>query len=480
MSVQGATLMPPETFDAAGGKPKQPLVRPGDVVAVLGLGASGVAAARLASVHGAKVYASDVSAGELQRAAAAELSSEGIEAEAGGHDLGRIRASDLVVVSPGIPPSAEVRREMRAAATPCVAEVELAYRDLTSRVIGITGTNGKTTTTALCERILQTGGLNALAGGNIGTPLSEIAAQEEQPDWVVVELSSFQLADTDAFNSDIGVLLNLSPDHLDRYRDVSSYYADKKRLFQNAGPESRWILNAEDEDVIELAKGADGTSYLFSAAGPVERGAFLDSDGVLRLELPERREAWLAAAELRILGRHNVANALAAGLAAALAGCDGASIGRALAEFPGLPHRLEPVATVGDVLWINDSKATNVAATLVAVRAFDRPIVLILGGRGKGEPFTPLIPWLEQSAGVVAFGEAATQVVSDLNGSVPAVHVEGSLESAVDAARALAGPGDVVLFSPACASFDMFRNYRERGRAYRRAVQALEREGETG
>jgi len=477
MRVPGATLIPLETFDSGARKPKEPLVRPGDVVAVLGLGTSGVAAARLAKAHGADVYASDVSAADLQKAAAAELGTEGIEAEAGRHDLGRICASDLVVVSPGIPPSAEVRRELREAGTPCVAEVELAYRDLTSRVIGITGTNGKSTTTALCEQILQTGGLSALAGGNIGTPLCEIALREEQPDWVVVELSSFQLADTNAFTSDIGLLLNLAPDHLDRYRDVSSYYADKKRLFRNAGAESRWVLNADDADVIELARGAEGTSYLTSTSGPVERGAYLDEDGVLRLALPGRGEAWLAAEELPILGGHNVANALAAGLMAALAGCDGASIGRALAEFRGLPHRLEPVATIGDVLWVNDSKATNVAATLVAAQAFERPIVLILGGRQKGEPFVPLIPWLEHSAGVVAFGEAAPQVVADLNDSVPAVHVEGSLESAVRAASVLARPGDVVLFSPACSSFDMFRNYEERGRAYRKAVEALERPG---
>jgi UDP-N-acetylmuramoylalanine--D-glutamate ligase len=162
---------------------------------------------------------------------------------------------------------------------------------------------------------------------------------------------------------------------------------------------------------------------------------------------------------------------------AALAGCDGASIGRSLSEFRGLPHRLEPVATIGGVLWVNDSKATNVAATLVAVQAFERPIVLILGGRHKGEPFVPLIPWLEHSAGVVAFGEAAPQVVAELNGSVPAIHVEGSLESAVRAASVLARPGDVVLFSPACSSFDMFRNYEERGREYRRVVEALERAG---
>jgi UDP-N-acetylmuramoylalanine--D-glutamate ligase len=463
----------------AGARDREPLVRPGDSVAVLGLGVSGAAAARLARARGGEVYASDLSSGEPQHAVAVELRAEGIDAEAGRHDLERVRRSDLVVVSPGIPPDAEVRRELRAAGTPCLAEVELAYRDLTSRLIGITGTNGKTTTTALCRHILDAGGVDAVVGGNIGVPLSEIALWEEQPDWVVVELSSFQLADTDAFALDIGILLNLAPDHLDRYRDLEAYYADKRRLFRNATADSRWVLNADDDAVMDLAQGSQGASHLVSTTAPVRPGAFLDRDGNLRLDIPGRSETWLAAREMEIFGGHNVANALSAGLAAALAGCDGEAIGRGLAGFRGLPHRLEAVASIDDVLWVNDSKATNVAATLVAIRAFDRPVVLILGGRHKGEPFAPLLPWLKDTAGVVAYGEAAPQVVAELSGAVPVVHVEADVESAVLTARVLARPGDVVLFSPACASYDLFRNYEERGNAFRRAVEALE-EGRGG
>ena len=458
----------------AGERKREPLVRPGDAVAVLGLGVSGVAAARLARAHGGDVYVSDIAPGDSQQAAAAELRADGMDAEAGRHDLERVRRADLAVASPGIPPDAEVRRALRDAGTLCVAEVELAYRDLTSRLIGITGTNGKTTTTALCQHLLETGGVEAAAGGNIGVPLSEIALWDDQPDWVVVELSSFQLADTDAFAVDVGVLLNLAPDHLDRYRDLAAYYADKKRLFRNATAKSRWVLNADDGEVLTLAEGVPGDRYLVSTARPVRPGAWMDSDGRLRLELPGRSETWLAAHEMRILGRHNVANALAAGLAAALVGCDGEAIGRGLAEFRGLPHRLEPVASIDDVLWVNDSKATNVAATLVAVRAFDRPVVLILGGRHKGEPFAPLLPWLKEVTGVVAYGEAVPQVIAELNGAVKAVHAEPDVESAVRTARELTRPGDVVLFSPACASYDLFKNYEERGDAFRRAVEALQ------
>jgi UDP-N-acetylmuramoylalanine--D-glutamate ligase len=360
-----------------------------------------------------------------------------------------------------------------------VAEVELAYRDLTSRLIGVTGTNGKTTATALCHQVLLAGGIDAAAAGNIGVPLCEIALRTTQPDWVVVELSSFQLADVDAFSVEIGVLLNLSPDHLDRYRDLASYYADKKRLFRNATADSCWVLNADDPAVLELARGAPGTHYHVSTAGPVRPGAYLDDDA-LTLEVPGRSERWLTVGEMRLPGRHNIGNALAAGLAASLAGCDGESIGRALAEFDGLPHRLEPVGTYDGVLWVNDSKATNVAATLVAVQAFDRPLVLILGGRHKGEPFAPLLPWLDRTSGIVAFGEAAPQVVAELNGSLSGVQVESSLESAVRSARELATPGGVILFSPACSSYDMFRNYEERGKAFRRAVAGLHTGGEGG
>lgn len=450
--------------------------QPGARVSVLGLGVSGTAAALLAARRGARVYASDASAGREQSAAANALREKGIDAEAGRHDMNRILESDLVVVSPGISPFSEVRQQISAAGIRTIAEVELAYGALRSRVIGITGTNGKTTTTQLAADVLQASGTSAVAGGNIGRPLSWTAIEDDQPDWVVVELSSFQLADLESFRMEIGVLLNLAPDHLDRYRDLQAYYADKQRLFLAGGPDTSWILNDDDQSVLELASAAPGGDrYLFSVEHEVERGAWLGTDGVMRGRLADGAiEDWLPASELPLLGRHNVANALAAALAARLAGCPAEAVGPGLRQGRGLPHRLEEVGEFEGVLWVNDSKATNVAAATAAVRAFDRPIVLMLGGRHKGEPYSAI----SSAAGdhlraIVAFGEAAPKIVGELENAAPDVSVENGMEAAVRAAARHAQPGDVVLFSPACSSFDMYPNYEVRGETFARTVRTL-------
>ncbi len=454
-----------------------PLFSPGEPVAVLGVGSSGRAAARLAARLGGDVYASDAFAGPSQREAAEALRAEGIEAEIGNHDVEKILSANLVVVSPGIDPATEIRRAIREAGVPCLAEVELAFRTLESRIIGITGTNGKTTTTALCGHLLRTAGVDVLAAGNIGRPLSDVARMDEHPEWVVAELSSFQLADLELFNPDIGVFLNLGPDHLDRYANLERYYADKERLFANATPENRWLLNAEDEAVMEMARGVEGEHFYASTRQPVRPGAWVDEDGWLTLEIPGRRERWAPTDEMRLIGRHNVTNALLAALAAALAGAPGDRIGEGLRDFEGLPHRLQPVGEADGVLWVNDSKATNVSATLVALRAFDRPVILCLGGRHKGEPYTTLLPAMGHVRAVIAFGEAAPQIVADLGEKVP-VQVAASLGAVVRTAAETAESGDVVLFSPACSSYDMFPNYEVRGRSFREAVAALRENGE--
>jgi UDP-N-acetylmuramoylalanine--D-glutamate ligase len=442
-------------------------------VAVLGLGVSGEAAARLAAARGAEVYASDISAAAGPVEAASRLAAAGVDAETGGHDTERILQADLVVVSPGIGPATEVRRRVADAGIRTIAEVELGWRDLKSRVIAITGTNGKTTTTGLTAHVLSAGGLSAVAAGNIGLPLSEIALQDPQPDWVALELSSFQLADQETLRPDIGVLLNLSPDHLDRYQDLGSYYADKRRLFDSAHAGSRWVLNADDSATLELAEGVEGEVYMFSLDGPVERGAWVDDAGRLRCRI-ESVADWLPSSDLRLLGPHNVANALAAGLACSLAGVSAAAIAEGLSTFDALPHRLQPVGERDGVLWVNDSKATNVSATAVALRSFDRPVVLILGGRHKGESYSSLAADLRHRArAVVAYGEAAPRIVSDLSGSVETLRVESGIDSVVRAAGELARRGDVVLLSPACSSYDMFPNYRERGRAFEASFRAL-------
>lgn len=454
---------------------KEPAFQPGERVAVIGLGASGEAASRLAADRGGRVYASDVSATEGPSEAAGRLREAGIDAEAGGHDLERILAADLVVVSPGVAPSAEVRRRIREAGLRIISEAELAYRELTSRIVAITGTNGKTTTTAVTGHLLGSCGFDAATGGNIGRPLSEIALREEHPEWVVVEVSSFQLADIESFRPDIGVLLNLAPDHLDRYRDVDRYYSDKARLFDNADEECAWVLNADDEAVLDLARNVAGREYHFSLEARPEQGAWLDEEGWLRLDLPDRSERWIRSEELPLLGAHNTANALAAGVAVALMECGPDHLADGLRSFEGLPHRLQPVLRREDVLWVNDSKATNVSATRVALRAFDRPVILILGGRHKGESYDELGPELrDRVRTVLVYGEAAPQIVADLQDQVEDLRVAAGLGSVVRQAASLARAGDVVLFSPACSSFDLFPSYEVRGQVFAETVRSLE------
>jgi UDP-N-acetylmuramoylalanine--D-glutamate ligase len=451
----------------------EPLFEVGDRVAVLGLGVSGASAARLIHARGGAVYASDAFDGPGQTAAAEELRRLGIDAEIGRHDLDRILASDLVVTSPGIDPNAEVRQAVADSGLRTVAEIEVAFRNLESRVIGITGTNGKTTATALCGHLLKTTGLDATTAGNIGRPLSDVAILDAQPDWVVVELSSFQLADQETFRPDVGVLLNLAPDHLDRYPSLERYYGDKRRLFANATADCCWVINLDDGEVVEMAKDVAGHHYFASLTPHDLEGTFLGEDGWLTQRLDGQLERWTPEEQLRLVGRHNVMNALLAGLAAALAGCEAERIGQGLATFEGLPHRLQPIGVFDGVRWINDSKGTNVSAARVAIRAFQQPVIVVLGGRHKGEPYTSLLPVLKEHArAVIAFGEAAPRIVRELGDHVP-LHVESGVGGVVRCAKKLAREGDVVVFSPACSSFDMFPDYKERGLAFERAVREL-------
>jgi UDP-N-acetylmuramoylalanine--D-glutamate ligase len=442
----------------------------GETVGVLGLARSGLAAARLALSRGAAVYASDAGSSDAAKEAAETVRSMGGDAEVGGHDLAKLAACGRIVLSPGIPPTAKVLKEEAIRGVPVIPEIEFAYDQLDSPVIAITGTNGKTTVTALIEHLLRADGIDAVAGGNIGTALSELAMREPQPAWAVVECSSFQLAGIDRFTPRIGILTNLAPDHLDWYDDVEDYYADKARLFTNASAGSRWILNAEDERARTLIGDAPGTRLYFRVESAPESeeelGGWLSS-GVLMIRTePGRTEQVADAADLRILGPHNVANALAASLAARLAGASVQGIADGLRTFQAPAHRLEPVVEKDGVLWINDSKATNIASTRVAVRGMTRPTVLLLGGKHKGEPYTELLPDLNGVKTILAYGEAASTIVADLEGKAPVERVDGCFEDVVDRARQVARPGDAVLLSPACSSFDMFRNYEERGRRF--------------
>ncbi|HUE76544.1 MAG TPA: UDP-N-acetylmuramoyl-L-alanine--D-glutamate ligase [Longimicrobiales bacterium] len=447
------------------------------LVGVLGLARSGRSAARLALASGSAVFATDAGDTEAVREAAAEIRRHGGEAETGGHTIERLAECDVLVLSPGIPPTAPILSEPRLAGVPWTSELEFAFRRLDAPVIAVTGTNGKTTVTAWAAHLLEHAGVDAVAAGNIGLPLSEVALRDPPPEWVVVEASSYQLGRIETFAPRVGVLTNLAPDHLDRYESLAAYYADKAHLFDNAGPESTWVLNADDPEALRLAGDAAGRRLLFrtgSTPAPGESGGWVREDGMLMLRVSGEDEALVRENELRLLGGHNRANALAAALAAFAAAGDVVALVDGLRSFPPLRHRLEPLGEVDGVLWVNDSKATNVASCRVAVESMDRPTVLLLGGRHKGESYGELAPSLEGHVkAVLAYGEAAGAVEADLGGRVRVERLDGPLRSVVWRAAELAEPGDAVLLAPACASFDMFRDYEDRGRQFARLVAEL-------
>lgn len=475
-------------------------------VAVIGLGASGEAAARLALAKGAEVHVTDASANPAVAARGDVLRRLGADVLLGEHDPERLVAADTVVASPGVPPSAPVLRALRGRGVDWVSEPEFAGRFLESPLIVVTGTNGKTTTASLCAHLLREAGVDAALGGNVGgglaPPASTLAVRDPAPERVVLELSSFQLAGVRELSPAVGVVTNLGVDHLDRYGSVAEYHRDKRRLFEAGGQDTTWVLNGDDPAVEEMAVPFPGSRLRFSLEGRAAPGAWLE-DGELMIDVgagatalgaPTRGSAERSsgasterpgplrigrASALRMPGRHNVANALAAALAAAAAGADPASFDAALAAFAPLPHRMEPVGSFDGVLWINDSKATNVAACASALAGLAGPLVLLLGGAEKGEDFGELAPAMEGKVrGVVAYGAAGPRAAAELRsaaaerrpvacGAFVVTEVEGSFRDAVARGRSLAQPGDALLLSPACPSFDMFRDYRERGRAFR-------------
>jgi UDP-N-acetylmuramoylalanine--D-glutamate ligase len=334
----------------------------------------------------------------------------------------------------------------------------------------VTGTNGKTTTAALTAHLLRESGRTVGLGGNIGAAFgpaaSGLALLEPAPEWFVVEVSSFQLADIQRFAPAIGVVTNLAPDHLDRYADLESYYRDKARLFETATTSSRWVLCHDSPAVCALPGDAPGDRFYFSTETAGITGGYV-SEGRLTLRLEEEEESLLPADELPLLGVHNTANALAASVTAALAGVPSEDIASALKSFRPLPHRLEPIVERDGVLWVNDSKATNVSAARSALASLDRPLVVLLGGKDKGEDFRLLLtPLREAARSVVAYGAAGPRIHQELGGVVNVVLSEGTFEEAVAVAVAETRAGDGLLLSPACSSFDMFENYEARGECF--------------
>ena len=450
--------------------------------AVIGLARSGIAAVRLLRAAGLSVYASDTSKAEAVRSAGAMLERDGASVELGIHNVQRIAHCSLLVVSPGIPPTAPPIRAALSAGVPVVSEVEVGLRLLPAlRYIAVTGTNGKTTTTALIGHLLRALGHEAADVGNIGTPVSELALMKTPPTWAALELSSFQLHDTPGIMPDVGVITTLSPDHLDRYGSVADYYADKKRLFANAEVSSRWVTTADSADVDALVAGIPGQWHRFSVHRTDVDGYYHRGSGMLHVF----GEPLVARDTFALAGDHNVANALAALLAVMAADplhripSARALLAKAIGTFGALPHRLEPVVDRYEILWLNDSKATNIDSTTVALASMSRPTIVLLGGRHKGESYTALVPELLRTAkAVLAYGEAGALITGDLeaplHGRVSVEHcASDSFEQVMTRARALAVAGDVVLLSPACSSYDMFNNYEERGREFARLASVI-------
>ncbi len=438
-------------------------------IAVIGLARSGRAVAMLLKKHGYNVYASDLASSPGTGKTAEELRALGISVDIGRHDLGRLANAGLVVTSPGVPPSAKPLAFARSKGVSISSEVEVALNFLEGpRVIAITGTNGKTTTTALIAHLLRGLDLEAVEAGNIGTPLSEIAMRDQQPKWISLEMSSFQLHDTPGLKPVVGVLTNLSPDHLDRYANADEYYADKARLFSNANGESAWVVNHDDKAVMRMVEHVAGHKFEFSLTDEVE--GYVDASGqLIVLGAP-----MVARTDLPLLGAHNVANTLAATLAVMAADRSHQTpqarkgIAKAIESFRSLPHRLELVGEFAGVQWINDSKATNVSSTAVAIDGMERPTVLLLGGRHKGEAYTPLADSVKRKVKrVIAYGEAASIIARDLRPVVDVVRLGSDFDEVIRAARAAAQAGEAVLLSPACSSYDMFSNYEERGQRFR-------------
>ena len=436
---------------------------------VVGLGVSGVAAATLLASQGRGVTVNDRATSSVLAAQLAKLPA-GIATALGGHPLEILDGVALVVVSPGVPWELPLLEEARRRGLEVIAEVELASRAMADvPIVGVTGSNGKTTVTSLLGEILRAAGWRVGVGGNIGTAATELALAGGW-DAVVLELSSFQLEGCTTLRPRVGVLLNVSPDHLDRHPTMTGYVAAKARIFTHQLADDFAVLNADDPALASLR--VPSRTVRFSLSDPTAEAHL--AAGTLMLE----DEPLLARAELPLLGQHNVANALAAALAASRLGVARAAIVGALRRAAALPHRHQVVAEVGGVRWVDDSKGTNIGATAAGLAGYAAGSVhLILGGLGKGQDFRELRPAVEgRLARLYVIGESADQIAAALAGVAP-VERCGTLEEAVRRAAARARPGEVVLLSPACASFDQFRNYAHRGEEFTRLAQALEGSG---
>jgi len=444
-------------------------------ILVVGLGRSGVAAANVLAPVAARVVACDEKPLRELDPAAADLSSSGVGLRPGDQRPELLAGIDLLVRSPGVPWEAPLVAAAREAGVEVIGELELGYRLLvTDRLVAVTGSNGKSTTTALLGEVFRRAGEGVVVAGNIGVALTAAVAGLKTSDVVVVEVSSFQMEDAVTFRPRVGVLLNLAPDHLDRHGTAAEYYRLKCRLFENQTADDFAVLNADDE-AVAATEMPRASVLLFSARPQSAPGVWLDGAEV-KYDVRGERGTLLRASEMRLPGRHNLSNGMAAACAALAMGAPAAACAEALKTFEGLPHRLELAGEVGGVRYVNDSKATNVASALTALSSYEDPVVLIAGGKSKGEDFRPLAKAAAGKVRVaVLYGAAREDLASVFEGAVPVALAE-TVEGAVRKAAASARAGDVVLLSPACTSWDQYRDFEERGDDFKRVVADLRRE----
>jgi len=441
-------------------------------VLVVGLARTGSATVRFLAGRGARVKVSEAKpAGELEAARKA-LADIPMEWELGGHTFPFFADADLIVVSPGVPMDIEPLGQARLKGIPVISEVELAFRFLRRPLIAVTGTNGKTTTTTLIEEMLRASGKSVFVGGNIGEPLIGYVETSQKEEWVAAEISSFQLEGIVKFRPTIGVLLNITEDHLDRYPDFQEYIRAKGKIFQNQGKGDTALLNADDPLTFQFAHQVESQVVLFSAQRPVPVGSFLEKGAIFYLGADGKRMRY-GLDRLKIRGVHNLENLMAAIAVGQICGCPPEVLQRVIDEFPGLEHRLEWVGDIDGVSFFNDSKGTNVGSVVKSLMSFQRPILLIAGGKDKGGDYGPLKKLISEGVkGMALIGEAKERIWGALGGLTETVKLN-TLEEAVHWAFSRAHSGDVVLLSPACSSFDMFENYQERGKRFKAIVHGL-------
>jgi UDP-N-acetylmuramoylalanine--D-glutamate ligase len=440
-------------------------------ISVIGAASSGIAVARLLTRKGAKVFVSEFAPAENKKRENVLLQNEKITCEFGGH-TDRVLDADWVVVSPGVPGDIPILKKMAVLKIPVYSEIEAASGFLRSPVIAVTGSNGKTTTTTLIGEICKNSGKPTIVAGNIGIALSDVVETSGENGLAVLEISSFQAEGLRSFKPRVGVLMNLSPDHMDRYSTVDDYYNAKRKMFENQDENDWLIYNADDTAVQKLIMGLKGGKIPFSLKQEPALGAFVKNNYIVcKLETEEEV---IATDQIRIIGNHNLYNALASTLATRIMGIPVSTIRQTLMEFKGVEHRLEFVKETRGVRFYNDSKATNVDSTYVALDSFKKEkVILIAGGKHKGSPYTPLRDLVKQKVKcLVLIGQAAPLIEKDLGDMTTAIRA-GSMEEAVREAFRHAGNGDVVLLSPACSSYDMFENYEDRGKQFKQEVIKL-------